>query len=218
VSRIKSKTRDVLAEGEASRKTITPKIDGAPLRVYRWWARETDNEYLLYPTFSFCHYFWVVVLWAPLLRIRQLTRLDKLPMPRLPGGKFFDRLLIAVLVVQLLLILGSISVKLWPGFGWWSPLVATAVFLVSTAGTIAVVVLAIAVIVCIDKLVKAIKRHRTVRRLPEPVVPTQSVTKRVLGTARSAGRTGGEFVVLVGQKARVTKWKFCPLVEIPPEG
>lgn len=214
MSRMKQKADQVLAEGRASRETWTPKLGSTPLRVYRWWRRETGHY--IYQE-NFCHFWRVVLIWAPFLRIRQMMRLnsmaDKFSAPGFVKNMNDKQWGIGLIVFAFLVAMVLYSTKFWPDFGWWALLIALGCVILNVLSVITFIALVAFVVFVGEKLTGAIKR----RRLPKPA-PTQSVTKRVVAGARSAGRSTGEFAVLAGQVIRTKKWKVCPLVEIPPEG
>lgn len=72
MSRLMDNLKDLRTEwkqlGEEHRKTFQPSVSGVPLRVFRWWENKTGKYKR---PVNFCHFFWAVVLWAPLLWLRQ---------------------------------------------------------------------------------------------------------------------------------------------------
>lgn len=65
MSRIKEMAREVARKGEDSRGTLI--AQGKPRQIYEWWLRHTKPKY---KKVGLCSYFWIVVLWAPLLATR----------------------------------------------------------------------------------------------------------------------------------------------------
>jgi hypothetical protein len=60
---IKDKSEKVLDEGMAKRATFQPPVDSAPLRAYQYWLKSSGREPFRE---NFCHFWRVVVIWAPL--------------------------------------------------------------------------------------------------------------------------------------------------------
>lgn len=67
LSRIKELTREVVREGEDRRGVHI--AQGIPLKIYMWWRQNTKQPP---EKVGLCNYFWIIVLWAPLLFIRMM--------------------------------------------------------------------------------------------------------------------------------------------------
>lgn len=65
MSKISAKTEQVYREGKMRRGQFVPK--GAPKKIYQYWAKHADR---VPPVENFCHFWRVVVFWAPLMKIR----------------------------------------------------------------------------------------------------------------------------------------------------
>lgn len=66
---LKEKAREVREAGAAERGNYSPKADSVPLRLYNSWAAKRPRKV---PTReNFCHYWRVVLIWAPLWAIWQ---------------------------------------------------------------------------------------------------------------------------------------------------
>lgn len=220
MSRIGKVTEDIMQHGREKRGTWQPRVDGAPLRSYLWWRKETGNYRSME---NFCHFWRVVLIWAPLLRLRRLVtqgRLRKTDCEQLVIG-------LSLLLIVALMIL-NLAWGMWPAFGAWAILAAPAAF----AGALAAFY---GLIVAADKIVEAVKSYRRKKRLnaPTPVVTKEDVSRspkqRHVGPAieRVLVRVGKpisrilvtvwEYLVLIAQAVRVKKWRICPIVEIPAE-
>jgi ABC-type multidrug transport system fused ATPase/permease subunit len=70
MSRLRDKVAAHRRQGEERRGTYVPAVDGAPLRVYQWWHAKTGSTI---ERDNFCHYWRVVIFWAPLLGIRLMV-------------------------------------------------------------------------------------------------------------------------------------------------
>lgn len=81
MSNFRDKAREIKAEGAARRGNFQP--SGAPLNVYNYWlenSRGTGARRIRWGTEreNFCHFWRVVMIWSPLLMIRNsLARLSK---------------------------------------------------------------------------------------------------------------------------------------------
>lgn len=63
---LREKAQEVKAAGEAARGDFTP--SGAPLRAYKYWAARSKN---VPDRENFCHFWRVVVFWAPFMAFRR---------------------------------------------------------------------------------------------------------------------------------------------------
>jgi hypothetical protein len=180
---------------------------------------------------NFCHFWRVVLIWAPLLRLRKLT-LDRGAMVwlRRNVGAAGLGLVACALYLAVLFTYGSIAVarELWDMVGAWAILL----------GPLSIVAFIAVLVGCIAVLGYAFKGfawlYRTFKSsgdwTDEPVRPIAprrqrqlpSVRRQMPQTARIASsrlkrfcRSAGEYIVLLAQVIRVKKWKICPLVEIP---
>lgn len=72
MSNFRERTAEIVEQGKAERKSFAPK--GAPMRVYNWWLANSDSVAASRISTgtrreNFCHWFWVVVLFAPALKV-----------------------------------------------------------------------------------------------------------------------------------------------------
>lgn len=68
MSRLKDLRSEWKRLGEEHRKTYRPSVGGTPLKIFSWWEKETGK---IRRPVNLCHFFWTVVLWAPLLWLRK---------------------------------------------------------------------------------------------------------------------------------------------------
>lgn len=228
MSHVGRKTEAVLEKGKQARETWSPRLGSTPLRHYLWWRQQTGK---VRPQENFCHFWRVVLIWAPLLRLRKMT-LDRnavVWMRRNVGG---GGLVIAACVLYLTALFAYSSVaiarELWGAVGAWAILL----------GPLSVVACFAALIGCIVAFSYGCKGTAWLYRkfmssgewTNEPVKPIISrrvrqspLVRRQLpqrarvasGKLKRSCRSVGEYIVLMAQVVRVKKWKICPLVEIP---
>lgn len=228
MSHIGKKTESILEKGKRSRETWSPRLGGAPMRHYVWW-REQTGKYRSQE--NFCHFWRVVLIWAPMLRLRQLT-LDRnavIWMRRNVGATGLV-MAICVLYLTVLFVYGSIALarEFWDKIGAWAILLGPLAF-------VALIVTLVGCIVAFGYVCMGLRRlHRKFksssdcmdkpaspiypRRAIQPLVKRRQLPQR----ARVANsklkrfcRSTGEYLVLIAQVVRVKKWKICPLVQIP---
>ena len=100
MSIFRSKAEQVYAQGALERGEFTP--TGAPKSVYQYWASHAKH---VPKTENFCHFWRVVVFWAPLMRLRQAV------------GNLFEHnaawYAVAAAIVGTLVVLGAL---VSPGF------------------------------------------------------------------------------------------------------
>ena len=213
VSRVRDKAQAILARGQEKRGTWTPKLGSAPLKRYMWWEEQTGYNK---PIENFCHYFWVVVFFAPLLSFKQTRfgswlggRLSRIG-ARIEPGLYSDRTLQWVTIGASGLFVAALYAvgvaKLWPETGWWSLLWAAALLAASVSIVIAI---------CVAIIYSAILLHHVYKRAKQAERPD---SKPVVVRVVNAARTTGEYAVLVGQIARTKKWRICPIVVLPTKG
>jgi hypothetical protein len=102
MSRLRDKVATLRRQGEERRGTYVPAVDGAPLRVYQWWHTKTNSDI---ERDNFCHYWRVVVFWAPLLGVR-------LTVTRLLRFKTVQFTLMALGFLTIFMLFHELSVKL----------------------------------------------------------------------------------------------------------
>lgn len=221
MSHIGKKTESILEKGKRTRETWSPKLGGAPLRHYVWW-REQTGKYRAQE--NFCHFWRVVLIWAPLLRLRQLTldrRLVKGFRRKINGSNVL--LAAAALYFTAVFVSGSVAVgrAMWDMFAAWSILLAplsVVVFVVALAGCLFAIGYFFKAIAWLYQRL-AVSRGWTNRsRRPRKPASRREIPLVVRQSRDKVGRFGrstGEYAVLVAQVVRVKKWKICPLVQIP---
>jgi len=63
MSQLRQQATVLKTAGAATRRNWNPSPDSSHFKVYRWWLRKSGKQV---PVENFCHYWRVVVLWAPL--------------------------------------------------------------------------------------------------------------------------------------------------------
>lgn len=53
--------------GDLHRHTFRPTVSGTPAKIFFWWEGQTGK---IKRPINFCHFFWTVVLWSPLLWLK----------------------------------------------------------------------------------------------------------------------------------------------------
>jgi cellulose synthase/poly-beta-1,6-N-acetylglucosamine synthase-like glycosyltransferase len=224
MSHIEKKTEAVLAEGRRNRETWTPTLGSTPLRHYMWWREQTNKHR---GQENFCHFWRVVLIWAPLLRLKMSVEkigVVKWLQSKVDGDRLFLGFFLTFAMVSLVFTCIKIAVGIWEIFGWWSILVSPAILL-----GVACVVIGFFLLVFIvpSKLVDIYRARRRRRRIfvsssSEYVrlrlTSTREMPSRLHRVGKRAGSFGysvWDYLVLVVQVIRVKKWKICPLVEIP---
>lgn len=66
MSHLQLLTRELVRDADARRGTFTP--TGVPYDIYRWWRQRTTRDIVRE---NFCHYWRVVLIWAPLMAVRK---------------------------------------------------------------------------------------------------------------------------------------------------
>lgn len=108
---LREKAREVKAAGEEARGDFTP--TGAPLRAYKYWAQRSRN---VPDKENFCHFWRVVVFWAPFMAFRNgLERLFS-------NAYFLGAVAVALLVA---IVLAGIT---WGQFGTIALIVLAALY------------------------------------------------------------------------------------------
>lgn len=233
---LSDKARDVVAEGTARRGEYDPEPGSVPYRLYQDYARRGGRV----PTReNFCHFWRVVVIWAPLFWVRDHT-VNTAPFKRFMksgvGGtlkavgrgiafpfKFIDRKVghdrlmnIGIITFMTLVVLYALGMLFLMGssLAWWAPLVLV-------AGLAAV---AVFIGYVIEPLIDKRQRRKQAERdaawakrweaiLNGTYEPEPEVVKQP-GIVRRFFSGLWDLIVLLAQVIRVKKWKICPYVNI----
>lgn len=223
MSRIRRKSEAVLDRGRQDRDTWSPQLGSAPLRHYMWWRQQT-GKYRAQE--NFCHFWRVVLIWAPLLRLRKANPFK---------GRSVDWKLVGIACCVLAAYALVVSLT-WDAFSWWSLLIAPVVMLLWSGVIVGFSTL-------LDLLGGKLRSARANRRIHRRTTVRQEDTFEIVGAvasedakrprkrlrdtrlyvalsrvARPVARflsSCADYVVLLAQVIRVKKWKICPIVEIP---
>ncbi len=219
MSRIRQRTQDIVRRGHENRGTWSPKVGGAPLKRYQWWCRETDTYR---QQENFCHYWRVVLVWAPLLKLRRTLTPAKSWQP--------EEILLIVFVSYMIILTAWVTVVAWSDVGAWALLVGPLMVIAGLASVATFIMALMGIAQLVEYFrCRAGKRpdksakQQTVE-VAEPAVeatpePRRPVSERPIGrlamrVLRLVGHIG-EYAVLVAQVVRVKKWRICPIVDIP---
>lgn len=224
MSRIGKLAADIESRGREKRETWQPKAGGAPLRSYLWWRDETGHHRAQE---NFCHFWRVVLIWSPLLRLRRLVTFGKLQ--KIDSGDLFLAFMLLVTALGVIAMVVGLAGALWPAIGAWAVLASPAMI----AGTAGAGVGFICGASATSDKVQAYRRQKQenkprvvvgasaksadVHPQKKPVV-WPAIKSALLKVGRPFGRVAvacWEYAVLVAQVVRVKKWKICPIVEIP---
>jgi hypothetical protein len=232
----KRKREEILSEGAKQRGEFSPQPGSAPLRAYNYYV--SKGGYVP-PTENFCHFWRVVVIWAPLYAFyfKVLVPFGNSPVGRGLGALFASPARGARKVHStytnhvpqhirkkvpeyafkgfITLILLFVLFALGLGFvdNW-----------LVTTGVIAFFATVIGAAIGVGTLVeRAAERERAERRAlmerywnNEIDYPFPRTTKaKKSGPVKRALQTVKEYLILLAQIVRVKKWKICPIVQIP---
>lgn len=188
MSKFRERTAAIVEQGEAERKSFEPK--GAPARVYNYWLSHSDSPKAFAirngsRRENFCHWFWVVVFFAPMLS----------------AGRFIDRntwVLGIPIFGGALALVGVIIAE----FGFLSFLMGVGVVLLVAAGLVGL-------FVAIDALSDKFPKAMTVLGLSLVGIAVAGVVGLLLWKfLTSTGLVGGSILALVLVVVAVVIWKF----------
>lgn len=221
MSRIRRKSEIVLEKGKSDRASWSPQLGSAPLRHYMWWRSQT-GKYRAQE--NFCHFWRVVLIWAPLLRLRKAIHFKN---RRINWSA-------VLLAVYALFVYSCIVTMTWSETGWWSFIVAPLLLLAMLAIVLGAIVTLALTVDRVDEAARTRIRKRAHSRAmytpelqadmkTEPKAPRRhfrdtwlygALTRAMRPVARFLGSCV-DYIVLLAQVVRVKKWKICPIVNIP---
>jgi hypothetical protein len=241
---IKDKSDKVLNEGMAKRATFQPPVDSGPLRAYQYWLKSSGREPFRE---NFCHFWRVVVIWAPLHFIGNTVVIPfftSRPMRALGRGiawvftkpikswksldydaqKKVEKAVINALIGILIALLLTLVVAIIASAGILNFLLGLTI-LVGISATIA------AFVVLAEHLTRKGRARREAERerinslsydewkawYDELRVRKPRWYDGPVAKIEAFFTVIGDYLVLFGNVVRVNKWKICPMVEIPTE-
>jgi hypothetical protein len=240
---LEDKKKEVLERGKAERGEYTPDPNSVPARMYRYWYKHTE-----FPPAreNFCHYWRVVVFWAPLWWVFNHTAVLVLN-PVVDwvdrgGGDRLAHILSAPARGYRKIGTKAGRKKFWEYVGWGivglfalfciaslvmafikTPLAAL-IWVGILVGTVAVLIGAAMGLSRLGAIFEK-KRRAQYEALVDDylegktdVPPWVAMHEKKPSRVKRFFRGVGDFLVLLAQIVRVKKWKICPLVEIPTEG
>lgn len=228
------KKQDVLAAGAKQRGQYSPEPGSFPTKAYNYYV---EHDGYVPPQENFCHFWRVVVFWAPLYWLvlnvvvpvvesraaKKFAKTFATPFALVHKGytslgtkesrsKFWQRAgygVLGLLGVLILVLMGLMALNDTMGF-----LVGIGIF----AAVLAVVG---GGLYLGDLLTRKSRAEREARRNDYIYGRISSDEYFGRGVAKEPGPVKrffkhlGDFFVLVGNIVRVKKWKICPLVEVP---
>lgn len=223
---VRDKAEEIRQRGEAKRGNFSPEPNSGPVKAYKYFyansgTDEPDRE-------NFCHFWRVVVIWAPLLWVTLHTIV---PVADGPVGRTLGRafkgdngdtflkvlgwavgILSGGLVAFLLVNLVIMIIQNWAVL--WLPLVLT------SSGVLLFVGLIIGLTMILEQRHRLRAAERELlfeRRLAglEPWPEPKPVVEKVPSKFRVFLSHITDYLVLIAQWIRTKKWKICPYVEIP---
>lgn len=231
----REKATEVKKKGALERGEFNPKPDSAHLKMYKWWLEhggEVEGKE------NFCHYWRVVLFWAPLEWF----------LITVVGGFFKSRPLRAFGrgAYNVAGPLRRVSNKTWENVFMWASLTILAVVALFLVGMLvyafvtntgnALVVLgvvvgivlgAIGLIFGLSWIVDKVQKKNDLRMEAREEAWLNGEISAAEYFGRKPAKAPGpikrffsgvaDFLVLLVQIVRVKKWKICPFVEIPDE-
>lgn len=236
---LRSKSNAVLDKGKQERGLFMPEPNSVPTRMYNFWVEEFHSGE--YPrNENFCHFWRVVVFWAPLTWLivkivfpffeskpmRAVGRALAKPFSAVERGytslgtreqrqKFWSRVGYGVLGLLLLaaagLLVGAAMASFWE-------------FLIGIGLFFGIVGLVFGLAYLGDIVTRGRRAKRKAEndaRLEAMLRGEISSDEYIYGPKKEPGRLKkffaglGDFFVLAANVVRVKKWKICPLVEVP---
>ena len=220
------KSEQILKDGAAIRQTFTPEPNSAPTRAYKYWVESSQHG--LYPeNENFCHFWRVVLIWAPVWWVLNHTILsapveravNKINIPPIPA-KAKKVILTSLLVAWCALMAFLLVVAI----------VQEPVVLLVLLGVGLFVAAFFGILVWIGGITeeKRIKRRATEREEfqkaldawlyengPSPWAKPEATVEKKPSRFKKLLAAFREYSLVVVNAVRVKKWRICPFVEVP---